>query len=108
MFTFETELDNLSFIKRKENFTCEACGHQVSGSGYTNHCPNCLISKHVDLEFPGDRESSCQGLMDAVGVKLVGGQPVKLLFRCRKCQKSIFNLISDADNKELIVNLQVL
>ncbi len=96
------------FIKRKENFICESCGQEVSGSGYTNHCPNCLTSKHVDLNFPGDREASCQGLMDAIGVKLVGGQPAKLLFSCRKCKKSIFNLISDSDNKDLIVNLTVI
>jgi len=37
------------FSKKVENFTCEACGNKVKGSGYTDHCPNCLYSKHVDV-----------------------------------------------------------
>lgn len=50
------------FKKKVENFKCEKCGEVVKGDGYTNHCPECLWSKHVDIE-PGDRKSSCKGLM---------------------------------------------
>ncbi|HCR42265.1 TPA: hypothetical protein DIV45_02815, partial [Patescibacteria group bacterium] len=41
-------MDRKNFIRTKEDFTCENCGHRVKGSGYTNHCPKCLYSQHVD------------------------------------------------------------
>ncbi|MBR6751902.1 MAG: RNHCP domain-containing protein, partial [Alphaproteobacteria bacterium] len=44
------------FVKRVENFTCAHCGAEVFGNGYTNHCPKCLWSRHVDNN-PGDRMS---------------------------------------------------
>ena len=50
------------FKRTKENFVCERCGESVTGDGYTNHCPLCLYSKHVDI-YPGDRAESCNGLM---------------------------------------------
>jgi len=49
------------FQKKKEDFKCEKCGREVIGTGYTNHCPDCLWSKHVDVN-PGDRQSKCLGL----------------------------------------------
>jgi hypothetical protein len=36
------------FQKTVEDFVCEHCGHPVAGNGYTNHCSQCLWSKHVD------------------------------------------------------------
>jgi len=50
------------FIKNKEDFTCENCGFFVKGNGYTNHCPQCFYSKHVDIA-PGDRLATCGGMM---------------------------------------------
>jgi hypothetical protein len=50
------------FTRRKEDFVCENCGEHVKSGGYTNHCPNCLYSKHVDIN-PGDRMSECRGMM---------------------------------------------
>lgn len=50
------------FQKKKEDFVCEKCNKEVKGDGYTNHCPYCLWSKHVDVN-PGDRAETCQGLM---------------------------------------------
>ena len=44
----------MSFTRKVEDFTCEHCGREVHGNGYTNHCPHCLHSKHVDVN-PGDR-----------------------------------------------------
>src|SRR3989338_8156335 len=44
------------FQRTKEDFTCERCGFFVRGSGYTNHCPQCLWSKHVDVN-PGNRQA---------------------------------------------------
>jgi hypothetical protein len=57
------------FKKTKEDFVCEHCGKPVVGNGYTNHCPECLWSKHVDVN-PGDRAATCLGLMEPVGVTI--------------------------------------
>ena len=55
------------FQRNIENFRCEHCEAFVIGDGYTNHCPQCLWSKHVDIN-PGDREELCNGMMKPVGV----------------------------------------
>ena len=56
------------FNRKKENFVCENCGEKVEGNGYTNHCPNCLWSKHVDIN-PGDRAETCHGLLKPIAVE---------------------------------------
>ena len=71
------------FKKNVEDFTCEKCGAQVVGNGYTNHCPKCLWSKHVDIN-PGDRASLCGGMMKPVSVETEKGEYV-LIFLCEKC-----------------------
>lgn len=53
------------------------------GDGYTNHCPKCLYSKHVDI-FPGDRLAKCGGLMEPVGLER-DGAAYKVLQRCIRC-----------------------
>ena len=50
------------FTRVVEDFTCGQCGAAVTGDGYTNHCPLCLWSRHVDIN-PGDRAAECGGLM---------------------------------------------
>lgn len=50
------------FQKKVEDFFCEHCGKLVKGSGFTDHCPKCLWSRHVDIN-PGDRKAKCLGLM---------------------------------------------
>ncbi|MEA2007319.1 MAG: RNHCP domain-containing protein [Patescibacteria group bacterium] len=71
------------FTRRIENFECENCGEMVKGSGYTNHCPKCLWSKHVDIN-PGDREHSCKGLMRPVMAYYTQGR-WKIIQICEKC-----------------------
>ncbi len=56
---------SLKFQKKVEDFTCEKCGFAVKSNGFTNHCPQCLWSKHVDNN-PGDREAACGGMMEPV------------------------------------------
>ncbi|KKS77074.1 MAG: hypothetical protein UV64_C0004G0005 [Parcubacteria group bacterium GW2011_GWC1_43_11b] len=72
-----------NFIKNKEDFTCLNCGAEVIGNGYTNHCPKCLWSQHVD-NLPGDRANSCCGLMEPIGIEKEG-QDHDLVHRCQKC-----------------------
>ena len=71
------------FQKKIEDFTCEHCGHRVKGNGYTDHCPRCLWSKHVDIN-PGDRQAKCGGLMRPVGVEVKSGRCI-IYYRCVKC-----------------------
>ncbi len=93
----------LSFIRRKENFVCENCGNKVEGDGYTNHCPNCLCSKHVDI-FPGDRKANCGGLMMPVSVELKSGEYI-ILHECNKCKHKKKNKTSKQDNIEKILEI---
>jgi hypothetical protein len=71
------------FIKKIEDFACGHCRKKVKGNGYTNHCPNCLWSKHVDIN-PGDRAEKCKGLMEPVNLELKNGEYI-LTHRCEKC-----------------------
>lgn len=74
---------SITFQKRKEDFLCEHCGKQVIGDGYTNHCPHCLWSKHVD-EHPGDRAASCMSLMMPEQIK-PHEQTFRIMHRCIGC-----------------------
>ncbi len=91
------------FNRRIEDFICEHCGAEVHGNGYTNHCPNCLWSKHVDVN-PGDRAADCGGLMEPVGVELKNGEYI-LLQKCKKCGHLRKNKVSPEDNFEEIIKL---
>ena len=59
--------DMKMFQKNVEDFVCGNCGGEVVGNGYTNHCPKCLWSKHVDIN-PGDRAEKCGGMMKPISV----------------------------------------
>ena len=71
------------FTKNKEDFTCAVCGEKVTGNGYTNHCPKCLSSLHVDIN-PGDRACDCGGIMLAVELEHRNGKDY-ILHKCQKC-----------------------
>lgn len=73
------------------------------GTGYTDHCPNCLWSKHVDIN-PGDRQSQCRGLMEPVGARLTNGE-WKIYYCCQKCSYTHFNKAAAEDNMETIIKL---
>ncbi len=61
-------MEGRRFQRRIENFTCGNCGAEIVGGGYTDHCPFCLFSKHVDVN-PGDRNAKCGGVMKPVAVE---------------------------------------
>lgn len=94
----------INFAKKKEDFVCDVCGKKVAGSGYTNHCPDCLWSKHVDEMTPGDRASGCKGLMEPVGVEIKKGEYI-LIHRCQKCGKKTRNKTNKEDNFEETLKL---
>jgi hypothetical protein len=91
------------FQRRIEDFICEHCGYSVQGSGYTNHCPQCLWSKHVDVN-PGDRAEPCQGLMEPVGVEVKKGK-YRILHRCTRCGTEGWNKAAKEDDFEVILQL---
>jgi len=75
----------VNFQRTIEDFKCENCGREVVGNGYTNHCPSCCVSKHVDVN-PGDRQAlnSCGGLMFPISIEMKSGECV-ILHKCQKC-----------------------
>ncbi|MDP3957514.1 MAG: RNHCP domain-containing protein [bacterium] len=91
------------FQRTKEDFICERCGNFVCGSGYTNHCPKCLWSKHVDVN-PGDRQATCHGLMEPVGVELKRGEYF-ILHKCVACGFKKPNKRSPDDSFDVILKL---
>jgi len=96
-------MENKKFQRKIEDFECENCGLKIKGDGYTNHCPNCLWSKHVDIN-PGDRESNCLGMMEPISAIYKSGKIV-IRQKCIKC-KTIKNIKSSSkDNKDQIIKL---
>ncbi len=91
-----------AFQRTIEDFTCEHCGAAVSGNGYTNHCPECLWSKHVDV-YPGDRAARCQGLMEPIEIVSQGSSNYIVLHRCVTCSYIKKNKLSRADNMEVAI-----
>jgi hypothetical protein len=94
------------FQRRTEDFICEKCSNEVEGTGYTNHCPNCLWSKHVDIN-PGDRLNQCRGLMEPVGIDQKDGEKA-LVHRCVRCKFEKKNKVEPNDNYDIIVQLSAL
>lgn len=91
------------FTKRIENFTCAHCGAEVLGNGYTNHCPKCLWSKHVDNN-PGDRQSSCGGMMRPISIEQ-SGDKFTITHKCEKCGKTIKQHSAENDDIETIISI---
>ncbi|MBI2426547.1 MAG: RNHCP domain-containing protein [Candidatus Kerfeldbacteria bacterium] len=88
------------FIRRKENFQCIQCGAIVKGTGYTNHCPECLYSRHVDIH-PGDRQETCGGLMRPIALELKHGE-YTLIHLCETCGAKRKNKVASNDNQEVL------
>ena len=76
-------MEEKKFQRRIEDFICEKCGKKVKGKGYTDHCPECLWSKHVDIN-PGDRKSKCGGSMEPISVEVKNDKYI-IYYHCIKC-----------------------
>lgn len=94
----------MSFQKRTEDFVCAHCGAAVTGSGYTNHCPKCLWSRHVDID-PGDRAALCGGMMKPVALEGATGAGYFLVHRCEKCGFVRRNAVSEDDDRDAVIAL---
>ena len=93
----------MPFIRATENFKCDKCGMQVVGDGYTNHCPECLWSKHVDV-FPGDRKGECRGMMEPVRVKKKGEEYI-ITHKCEVCGFEKTNKAVFEDNFDMLIQI---
>lgn len=93
-----------NFVRRRENFVCEHCGTEVTGDGYTDHCPQCLWGKHVDDQIPGDRAAECRALMEPMETSYEKGE-FRIFYRCTGCKHTFTVWANKDDNRELLVQL---
>ncbi|MCL4374165.1 MAG: RNHCP domain-containing protein [Candidatus Marsarchaeota archaeon] len=94
------------FSRVIEDFKCENCGEIVHGNGYTDHCPNCLWSKHVDNN-PGDRSAECKGMMRPMYTEPLRGGGFEIYYKCEKCGERKRVTAAENDNKKLLEELLV-
>jgi len=93
----------MGFQKRVEDFICEYCGERVTGDGYTNHCPKCLWSKHVDVD-PGDRAAECGGMMEPISCERQGDDWV-ITQKCLLCEHVKRNKMGEQDSFDIAAKL---
>lgn len=93
----------MTFIKKVEDFICEKCGEHTEGDGYTNHCPKCLYSKHVDNN-PGDRQATCWGLMKPENIENNGGE-YSIVHKCTQCNHVKKNKVNKKDDFEAVLQI---
>ena len=99
--------------RKTENrgFSCQQCGCAVeplTNGSCRNHCPECLYSKHLDLQ-PGDRLSSCHGLMEPEALTQRSGKGLQIVHRCQRCGERQSNRVAtdtlQPDDWDLVVRL---
>jgi Zn finger protein HypA/HybF involved in hydrogenase expression len=90
-----------------EEFICENCKEKVKKLNYSarDHCPNCLYSKHVDIN-PGDRMNECKGILKPIEIEKFK-DTYKIIYRCEKCGLLHKNVMANDDNIDLIIKLSV-
>jgi RNHCP domain len=92
-------------------FRCGNCRLDVSyrapGTSHRNHCPNCLWSRHLDGDRPGDREADCGSLMEPIAVTVRGDGEWVLVHRCGGCDELHLNRTAADDNPLILLRLAV-
>ncbi len=91
------------FKRTPEDFFCEKCRLEVIGNGYTNHCPQCLWSKHVDV-YPGDRAAACGGMMEPIRVEVKNSE-YTIIHKCVKCGFERRNKAVKDDSFDMLVQI---
>lgn len=94
------------FTEIDEEFICENCGKKIEPLNYScrNHCNYCLYSKHVDI-YPGDREETCHGMLEPIGIEMNNRKGYVIVYKCKKCGQIRKNKAAKDDNMDLIINL---
>lgn len=101
-------METKRFTKNDSGFICAGCGKEVSPLGYTsrNHCPYCLCSLHAD-ENPGDRLSTCRGLMRPISAEPDPKKGFIITHQCTVCGAVRRNKSARDDNRALLIKLTV-
>ena len=85
------------FSRKREDFLCDFCNARITGNGYTDHCPNCLWGRHVDVN-PGDRAASCMGPLEPVRTEHDRNGFV-ITYRCKRCRSEKKMRAAQDDNE---------
>lgn len=87
-----------TFRKNKEDFVCVNCSTQVVGNGFTDHCPKCLYSLHVDIN-PGDRAAleTCGGIMEPISIS-PSRNGFTIFYKCLTCGYEYSNKSAQDDD----------
>ena len=97
--------------RRTDSFRCGHCRLDVPddalGTENRNHCPNCLWSRHLDDDTPGDREADCGALMEPIAISVRGSGEWVLIHRCSGCDELRANRSAGDDNPLLLLRLAV-
>lgn len=113
------KLVHTDFYQQVVGFTCMHCKHSISsdpilsGVNNRNHCPYCLISKHVDLYHAGDRLNACKASMWPIGLAWKksknkygsGFGELMIIHRCDACGELSLNRLAADDRSDLIQGL---
>ncbi len=88
-------------------FDCVNCGKTVLPAPRTarNHCPYCLTSLHVDEVQPGDRKSTCGGIMRPADLNQKKRGEWVIIHECERCKKRLPNRLAPDDDFEVVVRL---
>ena len=99
-------MDKKLFTMVDESFICEVCGKKVDKLNYParDHCNHCLSSKHLDI-FPGDRKSSCGGILEPIEIEKGSKDKYKIVYRCKKCGEIKKNKMATDDNFDKILEI---
>ena len=93
------------------SFRCRHCGLDVSthapGTAHRNHCPNCLWSRHLDDDSPGDRDAECGSLMEPIAICVRGDGEWVIVHRCTGCDDLNLNRTAGDDNPLILLRLAV-
>jgi hypothetical protein len=96
---------------RHRSFRCGSCRLDVPmrapGTAHRNHCPNCLWSRHLDDDTPGDRDARCGSLMEPIAITVRGDGEWVLIHRCGGCDELHLNRTAADDNPVLLFRLAV-
>ena len=99
-------MEQRNFVEIDEEFTCEVCGELVNKLAYSarDPCPNCLSSKHLDIN-PGDRSADCGGVLVPIDIEKGKKDSYKIIYKCDKCGMIKKNKTAIDDNFDKILEI---
>ena len=97
--------------EKERSFRCGHCRLDVPtdafGTAHRNHCPNCLWSRHLDDDRPGDRAADCGSLMEPIAITVRGDGEWVLVHQCTGCHELHLNRTAGDDNPLILLRVAV-